>query len=154
MTTIDNWRTLDRTLQTTNDWLDFVAAEMGGELGGDRQRAWHALRGVLHALRDRIPPAEASDLGAQLPLLIRGLYYDGFRAGRVPSTYRTLDEFLAEVRRQWRTGPAQELPIDSERACHAVFACLDRFVTQGEIRHVVAALPEEVRALWPAMAPA
>lgn len=147
--TIDNWRTLDHTLHTTVEWLDFVAAEMGGELGGDRQSAWHALRGVLHALRDRIPPAEATDLGAQLPLLIRGLYYDGFRAGRAPSHYRTRAEFLGEVRRQWRTGPAQELPIDPERACRAVFECLDRFVTQGEVRQVVSALPEEVRALWP-----
>jgi uncharacterized protein (DUF2267 family) len=31
---------------------------------------------VLHALRDRLTVEEASDLAAQLPMLIRGLYYE------------------------------------------------------------------------------
>src|SRR5262245_36403346 len=62
----------DRTLQTTHVWLN----ELMDSLGSDRQAAWHVLGAVLHALRDRLPPGLAAHLGAQLPLLVRGLYYD------------------------------------------------------------------------------
>jgi len=62
----------DRTLQITNTWLD----EIMEALGPDRQVAWHTLGAVLRAVRDRVPPALAVHLGAQLPLLVRGLYYD------------------------------------------------------------------------------
>ena len=62
----------DKTLQTTNIWLDEIMAK----LGPDRQVAWHVLGAVLHALRDRLQIGLAVHLGAQLPLLVRGLYYD------------------------------------------------------------------------------
>src|SRR6266568_3524840 len=62
----------DKTLQTTNIWLDEIMAK----LGPDRRIAWHALGAVLHALRDRLQIGLAVHLGAQLPLLVRGLYYD------------------------------------------------------------------------------
>ncbi|MFL5268204.1 MAG: DUF2267 domain-containing protein [Stellaceae bacterium] len=54
----------DKTLQTTNVWLD----EIVKELGPDRQVAWHGLGAVLRALRDRLPVDEAAHLGAQLPV--------------------------------------------------------------------------------------
>lgn len=57
----------DRTLQTTNIWLDDIMAG----LGPDRHLAWHVLGAVLHALRDRLPLDQAAHLGAQLPLLVR-----------------------------------------------------------------------------------
>lgn len=42
----------DKTIQTTNIWLD----EIMDEMGPDRQLAWHTLGAVLRALRDRLPP--------------------------------------------------------------------------------------------------
>jgi uncharacterized protein (DUF2267 family) len=50
----------DKTLQTTNIWLQ----EIMEELGPDGQRAYKVLRGVLHALRDRLTIDEAAHLGA------------------------------------------------------------------------------------------
>jgi uncharacterized protein (DUF2267 family) len=60
---------LDKSVQTTNIWLDEI---MEG-IGPDRRLAWHSLRAVLHALRDRLPLDQAAHLGAQLPIVIRGL---------------------------------------------------------------------------------
>ena len=67
----------DKTLQSTNIWLD----EIMEKLGPDRQVAWHVLSAVLHALRDRLQIGLAVHLGAQLPLLVRGLYYDQWHPG-------------------------------------------------------------------------
>ena len=65
----------DKTLQTTHLWLDEIQAE----LGPDRQVAWKVLSVVLHKLRDRLPVQLAAHLGAELPLLVRGVYYDQFQ---------------------------------------------------------------------------
>ena len=65
----------DKTLQTTNIWLD----EIMDQIGPARHTAWHVLGATLHALRDRLTIDQAVHLGAQLPLLVRGLYYDQWR---------------------------------------------------------------------------
>src|SRR5437660_480544 len=82
-----------RTLQITNIWLD----EIMETLGPDRQVAWHALGAVLRALRDRLPIGLAVHLGAQLPLLVRGLYYDQWAPSEQVLKQRSREEFLAHV---------------------------------------------------------
>src|SRR2546421_7375629 len=83
----------DKTLQTTNIWLD----EIMEELGPDRQVAWHALGAGLHALRDRLQVGLAVHLGAQLPLLVRGLYYDQWRPTEQMLKQRSAQMFLDHV---------------------------------------------------------
>jgi len=62
----------DSTLQTTNIWLNDILGQLGWQ---DHHRAYHALRAVLHALRDRLTVDQAAALAAQLPMLVRGFYY-------------------------------------------------------------------------------
>lgn len=84
----------DKTLQTTNIWLD----EIMDEIGPDRQVAWHVLGAVLHALRDRMQPDLAAHLGSQLPILVRGAFYDQYQPSKAPEKMRSLDEFLAKIK--------------------------------------------------------
>jgi uncharacterized protein (DUF2267 family) len=72
--------------------------------GLDRRRAYRALAAVLHALRDRLTVDEVAQLGAQLPILVRGLYYDQWHhpAGK-PDRLRHKEEFLAAVAAGWMT---------------------------------------------------
>ena len=132
----------DKTAQTTNAWLK----EIMEATGLDRRRAYHVLTAVLHALRDRLTVDEVAQLGAQLPILVRGLYYDRWHhpAGK-PDRLRHKEEFLATV--------AAELDdigqIDPEDASRAVFAVLERHIAPGEIEDVKAMLPTHLRELWP-----
>jgi uncharacterized protein (DUF2267 family) len=64
----------DKTLETTHIWLK----EIMEDIGPDRHAAWHVLSVVLQRVRDRLPLPLAAHLGAQLPMLIRGVYYDQF----------------------------------------------------------------------------
>src|SRR5258706_13987050 len=80
----------DTTIRKTADWLRQIMQALGWE---NEQRAYLALRAVLHTLRDRLPIAEAAHLGAQLPMLIRGFYYDGWKPASKPLKLH-LDEFL------------------------------------------------------------
>jgi uncharacterized protein (DUF2267 family) len=129
------------TLQKTSQWLDDLMADMDWQ---DRQQAYSALRAVLHVLRDRLTAEEAADLGAQLPMLIRGFYYDGWRPADKPLKYHRKEEFLDQVNEKYQRLDGPEL----ERAVSAVFKILSKYVTEGEIEDVKSQLPPEIRGLW------
>ncbi|MCU0886860.1 MAG: DUF2267 domain-containing protein [Rubritepida sp.] len=128
----------DKTVQTTNIWLDEIMAE----LGPDRQAAWHALGAVLRALRDRLPIEVAAHLGAQLPLVVRGTFYDQWHVGGAQVPARSLEAFLAQVEAHFGRGQ----PTDTQAMLAAVFRTLARHVEPGQIAKVLAALPAGVRA--------
>jgi len=130
----------DRTLETTHIWLKEIMAD----LGPDKQVAWKVLSTVLHKLRDRLSINLAAHLGAQLPLLIRGVYYDQFEPAKMPSECRGRDEFVQEVT-EWLSDAR---PVDPEMAIRTVFRVLSRHVSQGQIEHVKQALPKAVRQMW------
>lgn len=133
--------TIERTLQKTNEWLKQVAEELKIE---DRHEALKALRSVLHALRDRLPVEEAADLGGQLPLLIRGLYYENWEPARTPLKIRKPEEFLARLREEFQPDPGQ----DMERLTRAVLRVLKSRISAGEIDDVLSNLPQDLRPLW------
>jgi uncharacterized protein (DUF2267 family) len=132
----------DRTLHRTNSWLSDIMHVLGSR---DRHAAYVALRATLHALRDRLPVEEVAQLGAQLPMLVRGSYYEGWDPTAKPLKIRHKDEFLARVAQEIQGDDA----ADVELVVRAVFAVLAARVTEGEIEDVRHVLPEEVRRLWP-----
>lgn len=132
----------DKTLQTTNIWLD----EVMETVGPDRKVAWHVLGAVLRTLRDRLPPDLAAHLGAQLPLLVRGAYYDQFRASHNPERLNTEDEFLTHVAGDF--GGIR--PVNVRNATRSVLSVLDHHVAPGLAAKVKGALPDRIRGLWPA----
>jgi uncharacterized protein (DUF2267 family) len=129
----------DKTLQTTNIWLN----EICDTLGPDRKVAWKVLSVVLHKLRDRLPVPLAAHLGAQLPLLVRGVFYDQFQPEKQPLKCN-FDEFVAEVG-EWL---ADTRPVDPQDAITAVFAVLSHHLAPEQIAKVQSALPADLRAFW------
>jgi uncharacterized protein (DUF2267 family) len=132
----------DTTLKKTTIWLNSIMEQMGWE---DRQHAYITLRGVLHALRDRLTPEEAADLGAQLPMLVRGFYFEGWNPAHTPQKYKHKEEFLERVTKEARFLQGEEL----EKAVGVVFKVLEDNVSGGEIKQVKSQLPAEVQQLWP-----
>jgi uncharacterized protein (DUF2267 family) len=133
----------DKTLQTTNIWLNDIMEA----IGPDRQVAWKVLSTVLHKIRDRVPVALAAHLGAELPLLIRGVYYDQFEPAKQPTACRNFEEFTAEVA-EWLTDTR---PVNVREAIHAVFRTLSHHVPAGQIHKIQEALPKDIRAVWQAV---
>ncbi len=135
-------RQFDATVHKTNEWIRDLLDDL--DWGDDRSAGYFALRSVLHALRDRLPIQEAVDLASQLPMLVRGFYYEGWQPSQVPLSDRTTVKFLEHVRADY-TG---EKWVDVEQIARAVFRVLTKHVTEGEIEDIRRCLPPELRELW------
>lgn len=130
-----------QTLQKTDQWMKDVMEELGPD---DPHKAYHSLRAVLHALRDRLMPGEVTDMSAQMPMLIRGLFLEGWKAKQPSGSLDSQEEFFAEVNEKLQV-PADVGPEDSTRA---VFRVLEKRISCGEINDVRDMLPEALKALW------
>ncbi|MFU8802710.1 MAG: DUF2267 domain-containing protein [Bradymonadaceae bacterium] len=139
-------RNLDHALQTTNEWI----RELDDKLGWDnRQQSYMALKAVLHGLRDQLTVEEGAHFAAQLPLIVRGVYYDGWKPSKVPVKDRDLDKFLDRVRANYKQAPGPDM-IDATWICRAVISLLTAHISQGELDDVRGMLPKEiVREVWP-----
>ena len=132
----------DATLQKTHTWLKDLMGMLGWD---DKQKAYGALRAVLHALRDRLTVEEVAQLGAQMPMLIRGIYYEGWDPTGKPVRQRHKDQFLARIEEQLKRND----DIDPEKIARAVFTVLANRISEGEIEDIEHVLPVELRELWP-----
>lgn len=130
---------LDHTVQETNVWLKAVAEE----LQLDRHDAYIALRAVLHALRDRLPPEVAVHLGAQLPMLIRGFYYEGWRMAGKPTKDRHVEDFAHHVSAEL----PKQFPLDPLTVARGVFETLWERLDPGEFAKLMDHLPASLRTL-------
>ena len=133
---------LDNAVHQTHAWINDLDSRLGWE---NKPRAFRLLKTALHELRDHLPVNESAHLAAQLPTLLRGVFYDQWKPATNPVKDRTAETMLDHVRHAFRTDPL----IDPEGAVGAVFALLAEKVSPGEIAQVRQSLPPQVRALWP-----
>jgi uncharacterized protein (DUF2267 family) len=101
---------------------------------------------VLHALRDRIGPENAAHLGAQLPMLLRGLFYEGWDPAAQPTKERHEAAFLAHIARELPRAEADEV----ERGVYAVLDVLSKHIDRGAAVKLAGIFPQELRKFWPA----
>jgi len=133
----------DTTVAKTNQVLKQIGQAYGWP-DERRRQAYAALRAVLHALRDRLTVDESAQFAGPLPMLIRGVYYDGWDPGRVPRKMSP-DEFRQRIRQEF----PYEVPGGIEPLVQTVLQALRRHVTEGEWRDITASLPRKLRSILP-----
>lgn len=133
--------TLDHAPQVVAEWLNLLQDDLGWP---DRRRACLLLRETLHAVRDFLTVDEAADLSAQLPLLIRGIFFEGWVPAKTPAKMRSVDDFLERVTKAFASDPLAEPDV----AVAAVFALLRRQISPGEYSQVAWAMRKPLRDLW------
>lgn len=134
--------TLSHALQQTQEWLKELRDTAGL---ADETEALSVFRVVLHQLRDRLTVDEAVQLAAQLPVIFRGIYYEGWVPARVPDKeVRTRQQFLDKT-------VMELLPrrLPPEPMVKSVFAILAHHLDPGEISDVISQQPDSLKELWP-----
>jgi uncharacterized protein (DUF2267 family) len=134
-------KALENSLQKTKSWIK----DIGQILNRDDPHCYHALRAVLHALRDRLTVTEANDLASQLPLVLRGIYFENWRPECTPLHERSKEQFLQHIVDAF----PRDSSVDPEETVRAVFRVIASRVSEGEINDVKGNLPSGVSDLWP-----
>ncbi len=135
-------RALDTAIEATEEWISALMQRLGWQ---DREKVYLALLAALHALRDSLPRDEAGYLGVQLPVLLRGLYFEGWHpAGHIPRA-KTRSAFLERI----QEGVHRDPGIDAEQVAHAVFSLLVRALAGGRARGCEGRHTQALRMFWP-----
>lgn len=131
----------DSTVQQTNLWLKGIMDRLESD---DRHLAYQALRATLHVIRDRITPENAVHFGAQLPMLIRGLYFEGWKMSNKPTRTRHVKDFLDDVENEMR----RYLGTYREDVVQAVFDTIADRIDPGEVNKLIKLFPDALKPLW------
>jgi uncharacterized protein (DUF2267 family) len=127
----------NHALHTANNWLADIASAFDTS---DRRYTQRTLRAWLHALRDRLTVESAVKFGAQLPELLRGIYYDGWEPCKVPAKYG-VDQYLQRFATQAGISPAQ-VPATAS----TITQVIGEHMAPGQLSQALAELPTHLRA--------
>lgn len=130
------------TIQKSDEWLLELMNDLKWD---DPNRAYAALRATLQTLRDCLTTEEIAQLSAQLPLLLRGVWFEGWVPRDKPVRIRKVENFLDAVNAMM----PRNADVSTHAAVTAVFRLLDRRISKGEIEDVRSTLPSALRTLWP-----
>lgn len=134
-------RNLDKSIDLTNVWLRDILSQLKWQ---SKESAYQALRGTLHVLRDRLPAGEAVDLAAQLPLVVKGIYYDGWTLRDKPEKFKK-EEFARRVHAQFEF----DVNINPTEVIRAVLLVMYRHMGDGELRDVRSNMPKDIQEWFP-----
>ena len=130
----------DRSVHKSNEWVRGLMERLGSD---DRRYAYRVLRAYFHVLRDRLTVDEAAQLAAQLPHLLRGVFYEGWDPSRTPETYRDRETFLSRLAERAQLAG----PTEASVAAEAATAVLRERIAEGEVEDVMQSLPTSIRTL-------
>ena len=136
-----NYRnSIESSIQKLDRWVE----ELDHELGWiDTDRSFRLLRVTLHALRDSLQTDEVAQLAAQLPLVMKAFFYEGWNPGHTRSTQRA--DFVDTVFECFLDDELSEV----EPAITCVFTVINGKISEGEIEDVRSSLHHSMRDLWP-----
>ena len=131
----------ETTFQKSEEWIHDIQRALGWD---DPHRAYLALRAVLHTVRDRLPLAEANHLGAQLPMLLRGLYYEGWTPRDKPVKL-SKNEFLLTVASYFQN----DRQINAAALTRTVLDVIASRIDPMEFLKLPKLFPQDFAELWP-----
>jgi uncharacterized protein (DUF2267 family) len=126
-----------------NEFVNLVAED----LIVPRDKAGRVIRAVLHALRNRLSHEESFQLLAQLPMVLKGVYVDGWKFDKDFNRIRHLTDFLDEIRNEDGGLAGYDFGNNekAKQAVAAVFKGLNFFISEGEMNDVLNVLPQELK---------
>ncbi|WP_299732615.1 DUF2267 domain-containing protein [uncultured Tateyamaria sp.] len=133
---------IDQSVHLTHEWIN----ELAGRLDWTSKRsALRLMRVTLHRICDHLLVDEVAQFSAQLPVLIRGFYYEGWVPKNTPIRERRVADFTAFIGHHM----ADTAEYRGGEDIRCVFDLLNARISRGEVEDVRANLPEDLRDLWP-----
>ena len=134
---------LEKNIHQTMTWIYAIEEECNWE-EDNQKAAFAALRAVLHELRDLLPLENAIHLSAQLPLIIRGIFFENWSTRAEKFKIRKKEDLLVAVADELFPYP----DIDPEAAVKGVITVLQDKISDGEWNKIMSVLPRDLRVLF------
>lgn len=133
----------ERTTHEAHEWVNHLAGRTGW---GNEREVLHLLRTVLAQIRDHLPLDEMAQFSAQLPIMLRGMFFEGWQPKKTPVRERHAADFVAAVDKE----VGDVIDYRGVEDIKAVFNVINARISRGEVEDVRACLPQELRDLWAA----
>jgi len=133
----------DKYAAKGNEFLNMLAED----LKMPHDKAGRILRAVLHAMRNRISVDESFQVIAQLPMALKAVYVDQWDPWHSFRRIHQVEQFIDEVRRYDKATAAMDFGDDesAKLAIKAVFRTLNHYLSDGELRDIIAILPKDMK---------
>jgi uncharacterized protein (DUF2267 family) len=134
----------DKHCQEANRFIKNIAIQLGTP--DDTGHAVRVLKCIFKALRRKLIPDESLHIVSQLPLLLKGMYVDGWDINEPISEAQTFEEFLNDIRNNTEGEEGEDFDDDEQarKKITAVFNVLKEFISDGELDYIHDELPKEV----------
>ncbi|MEH6832444.1 MAG: DUF2267 domain-containing protein [Sulfitobacter sp.] len=133
---------IDHSAQLTHEWINELAERLGW---ASKRSALRLLRITICHVRDHLLVNEVAHVSAQLPIMIRGFFFEGWMPEQTPIKERNAIEFVSFIEGQMKG--AEEYRGRDDIKC--VFELLNNRLSRGEVEDIRATLPADIRDLWP-----
>ncbi len=138
---------LEKYCNETKSWLNDIANLM--RVPDRTDWAMNVMKAVLHTIRDRTTLQEVFHLSAQLPVLVRGIYLEGYKPTGKPIKMNA-EEFMQQIKE--RLAPSIDIPVTE--AFRAVITVLYERTSPGEMDDIKGLMPKDIQKLWNSLIPA
>jgi uncharacterized protein (DUF2267 family) len=137
----------DQFLEKGNEFLKEVARELG--VPDDTDQAYRIMTSVLHTVRETISPEESLHLISQLPMMIKGVYVNGWHL-KPKNRLRSSREFFECLRQQNPRTATEDFGDDTQAKLktQSVLKVVKNHVATGEIQDILDQLPMELAEMW------
>lgn len=133
---------IDHSVHLAHEWINELTERLDW---GSKRSGLRLMRVTLHRIRDHLLPDELAQLSAQLPVVIRGFFFEGWVPKNTPIKERHVEDFVNHISECM--GDVSEYRGQGDITC--VFDLLNARLSRGEVEDVRASLPQELRDLWP-----
>ncbi len=129
-----------KTIQKSNAWIRELNKRFGWN---DEHKTYLALKATFHELRDKLTLKEVADFSSQLPMLLRGLFFEGWSPKEQPKKYDE-KEFFENIHNYFKKDPK----VDPYKISKTVFKFFSDKISSGEIKDIKSILPDYFKKLW------
>ena len=134
---------LEKYLNHAGEWMNKIAEEM--EVS--RDKAYRITRAVLHSIRNQISIDESFQWLAQMPMLWKGMYVDGWNLNLPFERKHRLHEWLEAIREQDGGSAALDFGNDMQMrtTLTAFFHALSKKMSRESLSHLSELFPHEIQ---------
>ncbi|MGV8948126.1 MAG: DUF2267 domain-containing protein [Candidatus Paracaedibacter sp.] len=134
---------LENNIHQTMDWI-YAIEEACRWDEENQKKAFTALRAVLHEIRDLLPLERAAQLSAQLPIVIRGIFFENWHPRYIPVQEIKKNDFLEAIAQSLY--PYQDMNV--EETTKGVLQVLGEKLPSGELENIIQYMSKEIQELY------